>query len=497
MLAPWVVEEAMDADLNDKRLNDRYAVILDQLAGQPSASIPAACNGNAEITAAYRFFDNDKIGFENVLQPHIEATIRRMAEHPTVILAQDTTELDWTRPQQQVVGAGPLDGAKRRGAFLHPLMGFTPDGTPLGTVYAEAWMRPDEPPLPKEERHYYHKHTPIEEKESMRWVDAYRQARAQALRLPETKFVCVADSEADIYELVQESQEETPENLSWIIRVCHDRALEEPEYAENSGGNGDANKDAQARHLHETVLATDVLFTKPISVRGRKQKVDCDWRGRRQPRESRKATAEVRAACVTLRPPWRHDRKLQSVTVNVVLVAEVDPPEGDVPVEWLLLTNLPIDTLEQVHLVIQDYCVRWIIEVFFRTLKSGCHVEKRRFEDVERMLPCLAMYMIVTWRTLYVCRLGREFPNISCEAVFEPSEWKSVYHIVKQEPPPSAPPKLQEMVRLIAQLGGYINKTRPDEPGPQTVWLGLERMHDIAMCWLAFGPESEKRKQFV
>ena len=138
MLAPWASEEMKTADLPDKRLNERLAIVLSQLAGQPTASIPAACGGYAEMAAAYRLFENERLCFDDVLQPHIDATRRRVAEQPVVILAQDTTELDFTRPQQQVVGAGPVDGSKRRGAFLHPLHAFTPDGVPLGTVAARS-----------------------------------------------------------------------------------------------------------------------------------------------------------------------------------------------------------------------------------------------------------------------------------------------------------------------------------------------------------------------
>ena len=481
------MEETKNVDLNDKRLNDRLEIILSQLGGHPTASIPAACGGYAETAAAYRFFDNDKVGFENVLQPHIEATYRRMAEQPVVILAQDTTEVDLTRPEQQVKGAGTLDGSTRFGALLHPLMGFTPDGTPLGTVYAEVWTRDDEPTravskaVSKAERDLERKHTPIEDKESFRWVDTYRQASEVAEELPQTQFVCVADSEADIYELIEESQQEP--RPDWVIRACQDRALKEEEKQEVS--------DKQANHLRGRVLATEVLFGQTINVRGRKAKVESDKRARRQPRESRTAEVEVRATSVTLRAPWRHDRKLKDVTVNVVLVTEVNPPDDDIPVEWLLLTSLPIDEIEQVRTVTQYYCVRWMIEVFFRTFKTGCRVESRRFEHIDRVLPCLAVYMTVTWRTLYVCRLGREFPDISCEAVFEPDEWKSVYRVVRGEWPPSTPPTLQDMVRMVAQLGGYINRKRPDEPGPQTVWLGLQRAHDIARCWRIFGPDAK------
>jgi Transposase DDE domain len=130
---------------------------------------------------------------------------------------------------------------------------------------------------------------------------------------------------------------------------------------------------------------------------------------------------------VTLRPPPRPDRKLPPVTVNVVLVREPNPPADEVRVEWILVTTLPIDTLDQVRTVVEYYCIRWSIEVLFRTLKSGCRIEHRRFEHIDRVLPALALYLIVAWRTLFVCRLGRCCPDIDCEAIFEPSEWKAVW----------------------------------------------------------------------
>ena len=235
-----------------------------------------------------------------------------------------------------------------------------------------------------------------------------------------------------------------------------------------------------------------MLFGKTIHVRGRKAKVACETRGRRQPRESRQTEVVVRAARVTLRPPWRPDRQLPPVSVNVVLVSEANPPTGDEPVEWLLLTDLPIDSIQQVQRIIEYYCVRWMIEVFFRVLKSGCRVEERLFEHLDRLLTCLGLYMIVAWRTLYVCRLGRSCPEISCEAIFEPAEWKSVWKVVHREDPPSEPPALGVFVRMVAQLGGYVNRKRDDPPGPQTVWIGLQRMHDFATCWQLFGPEAQR-----
>jgi len=277
---------------------------------------------------------------------------------------------------------------------------------------------------------------------------------------------------------------EPPRTADWVVRSGQDRALVDDLWEDRAGLD----------YLREEVLAAPVLYRQTIQVRGREAKVACDDRGRRQPRKSREAVVEVRAARVTLRAPWERAGQLPDVTVNAVLVTEVAPPEDDIAVEWLLLTSLPIDTVEQVQLIVQYYCTRWMMEIFFRVLKSGCRVEVRRFERVDRLLPCLAVYLIVAWRTLYVCRLGRSCPEISCEAVFEPAEWQSVYQVVKRETPPKQPPRLQEMVRLVAQLGGYVNRRRDDEPGPQTVWLGLQRLHDIALCWQVFGPGTKQTK---
>ena len=482
-IADWVAEEMADVNLNDQRLNRRLNLILSDLAKHPTASIPAACNGYAETTAAYRFFDNDKVDFDGVLRPHVNCTRSRIAAQPIVLMVPDTTEVDVTRPEQQVRGTGPLDGGARRGVFLHLIHAFTPDGTPLGTVEALPWARDDDAPTNATKTRGDRAAEPIEEKESFRWLSSMRCVRAEAAGCPGTQLVFVADSESDVYDVIAEGME-GPRTADWIIRSCQDRALVDDLWEDRAGLD----------YLREEVLAAPVLERRTITVRGRTAKVACEDRGRRQPRKSRQAVVAVRAVTVTLRAPERKAGQLADATVNAVLVTEVDPPEDDVAVEWLLLTSLPIDRVEQVRLVVQYYSTRWMVEIFFRVLKSGCRVEDRRFEDAERLLPCLAVYLIVAWRVLYLCRLGRNCPEMSCEAVFEPAEWKSVYVVVRREPPPKVAPKLQEMIRLVAQLGGYVNRKREDEPGPQTLWLGLQRLHDIATCWNVFGPGAGKKE---
>ncbi|MCB9850303.1 MAG: IS4 family transposase [Phycisphaerales bacterium] len=484
MPASWVVHEMETVHLNDRRLNARLVEVLSQLADQPAASIPTACGGHAEMTAAYRLFDNEKATFEQILRAHSDATRRRIAAHPVILLVQDTTEVDVTRPEQQVVGAGPLDGQARHGALLHVMHAFAPDGTPLGTISGVAWARADGihcASLTRSER----ASMPIEDKESHRWVEMLRCAAQEAQHAPSAQLICVADSESDIYEVLAEGSAE-PRPVDWIVRACQNRALQSQKGLENS-----------EKHIREHLLNQPVLFTHCIHVRGRKAKIACETRGRRQPRQSREAKVAVRAARVALRPPWRGDRRLPEVSINVVLVREIDPPANDEPVEWILLTSLPVDRADAVRRIIQYYCARWMIELFFRVLKSGCRVEERRFEHIDRLLSCVAVYLIVAWRTLYVCRLGRANPSLNCEAVFDPAEWKSVWTVIRRAELPTQPPTLDVMIRMVAQLGGYVPRKRGHPPGPQTVWIGLQRTHDFALCWRTFGPGSTDQPKLV
>src|SRR5438874_3872048 len=300
MIAPWASEEMSTVDLGDERLDTRAVRLVSALGNRPHLSIPAACQGRAELKAAYGFFDNDKVTFEKVLQPHVVRTRERMAQQEVVLLVQDTSEIDVTRPEQEVAGAGELDGS-RRGFLLHEMHAFTPEGTPLGTVWAQILNRTEGVShAAASAKQRARKQTPIEEKESMRWLDGLREARQLAQQLPEVCCVCVADSEADIYELFSEPR--GAPSLHWLIRACQDRAL----HAE------------EGEHLRQQVLATPVLYQVDLKIRGRKAKTAVEDRARRQNRVTRRATVEVRAKTLTLRPPYRPDRKLPPVTVNVV-----------------------------------------------------------------------------------------------------------------------------------------------------------------------------------
>jgi hypothetical protein len=486
MVSDWAREESAAADFGDERLNDRYAVIVSSIGNRPNLSIPAGCGGRAEMAATYRFTNNPRVTLQKILAPHGQGTLRRVAQHKIALFVQDTTELDLTRPEQQVAGAGLLGGSSRRGVFTHLVHAFTADGTPLGTIQAQTINRPEEPKgkRTKVEKEKQRTQTPIEDKESMRWLNGLRSVRQAAGQLPDTQCICIADSEADIYELLAEPRETAQgRSIDFIFRACRERMLE-------------MESDEQAtsyRYARQAVMSTPPLYALQLLIRGRTPPIDLELRRRRQARESRQAKLEVRAASVRLRPPHRADRKLPAVTINIVIVREIDAPPAEEPVEWILLTSLPIDRIDQIKAVVEYYCIRWHIEILFRTLKSGCRIEQRRFEHVDRIERALGLYLIAAWRTMFVTWMGRRCPDMDCQAIFEPSEWKAVWAATQRKKPPKKCPKLQEIVMLIAQLGGYVLRNNSD-PGTQTVWIGMQRMYDLALAWDTFGPEAKMKK---
>jgi hypothetical protein len=474
-MQPWIEEELHTADLGDARLNERFKLLLERMSGKPSLKFPALCQGRAEVQAAYRFLDNERVDAPGVLAPHRAATLDRIRAHSVVIVAQDATQIEVTRKHERMAGAGPLDDAARLGFHSHTLLAVTPERLPLGVVGVEVWARDaDDFQKPAAQKAAARKRKAIEEKESFRWLEGYRAACAVAREAPETTIVCVSDSEGDVYECFAEGQAAGERRAEWIVRACQDRqAL--------AGGP----QEGPADKLWRQAASGAVLQTLTIRVRGREPKSK-DGRKRRQPRGARKAVATVRAARVLLKAPHRPGgAPLPDVVVQAVLVRETGPPPGEERIEWLLLTGLPINTAEQVLRVVQYYCCRWQIEIYFRVLKSGCKVEESQLETAARFQAYLALCLIVAWRVMYVMMLGRECPELPCDAVFEAEEWQAVYAVVKQEAPPAEPPSIGEMVVLIATLGGYLGRQGDGPPGPKAVWVGMQRMTDLGLAWRA------------
>ena len=454
-----IVAELEGIDLGHERRNQRSKALLETLAVNPEASINAACHGWADTQAAYRFFDNDNVCPDEILRPHAQATIGRANDHPVVLAVQDTTELDYTdHPPHD---ARCLNTVDRKGLYAHTHLAITPDKLILGVLGIDYFDREPETLGQSDQR----ASLPLQEKESLRWLTGYRLACQTQEQLPRTRVVSVADREGDLYDIfVEARRQQAHGKADFIIRSRAERCT--PERDEAAG-------EAAYRKIRSVVTATPPVARRTVEL------------PQTPKRAARLAWLEIRALQVELKPP--HARSyLPSVTLNVVLVSEVDGPEDGTAVCWLLLTSLPIEAVEDVLAVVDYYAARWGAEIYFRTWKTGCKVEEIQLEKVARLKRCLALYAIIAWRVLYLTYQNRTVPEEPCTVAFSEEEWQALWAVVNKSPLPGKPPRLAEVMRLVVQLGGYNNRPGEPPPGPQPVWIGLRRLADFVLAWQAF-----------
>lgn len=446
----WAAEEFGTCALGDARLKKRLLSLARDFYARPTANVPQACGSRAKTKAAYRFLDHDDTTMQTLLQPHYRATEARLAQESVVLAVQDTTSLDYTT-HGATEGTGPIGAWVRgpQGLHLHSTLAFSAQGTPLGFLDVQCWARDRQAFGKKAQRHQL----PIEEKESFKWLKSYRAVAAVQARLPKTVLVSVGDREADVYELFREAADQI-DGPKLLIRAEHNRQLQ----------------DEQAR-LWET------LQDKPIAGI---QLLQVPRQGSRAAREARLA---IRFAEVSLQAPTGY-KHAPAISVWAVFAQEQDAPPGVKPLEWLLLTTLPVTSFGQAIEKLVWYTRRWGIEVLHRTLKSGCRIEQRQLTQADRLEACLAIDLVVAWRIYHLSKLGREVPQAPCTLYFDEAEWKALMAFTTQNRvPPAKPPTLREAIHRVAGLGGFLGRKGDGEPGTQSLWLGLQRLDDIVAMW--------------
>lgn len=443
----WAWEELRTTRLGDPRLDLRLSRMVEDLAEHPEASCTEAL-GSAGAKAAYRFWENPRVQAEETLAGHAQQSAERSMQYPVVLVAQDTTEINLT-DHPATKGMGYLGSPDCRGLLLHSLLVISPTGVPLGVLRQFTWTRPIEQ-LGKRHRR---RKTLLKEKESQRWLDGLRATAEGLSQHPHV--VLMGDRESDLFDLFAMPR---PRNVDLLVRVCREKRRVE----------------------HPTKYLDKALQSEP--VRGHVQ-IEIPARPHRQ---TRRAKMAVRWLSLDVHAPC-HGPKRPSVRLNFIWIEEIDPPQGEKPVRWLLATTLPVETLEDALKCVQWYAYRWTIERFHFVLKSGCKIEQRQLETVEAMERAIPVFSIVAWRLLWLTLQARETPEAPCTLVLEEFEWKAlcatVYARVRQAR--MKPPTLREAVRMIAQLGGFLGRKCDGEPGPQTLWRGLRRLHDLSQGWLA------------
>jgi hypothetical protein len=445
-------------DLGDKRLNARAARIVQAALDKPGESIPAAAGSRAATDATYLFLDNPRVQRQAIDAAHQQATLQHIADTTgPLLIPQDTSPFDFTSPGRART-LGQLSHAKHFGFFVHSALALRSDGLPLGLLHQHLWMR--DPQQRGKRRQRRHKATA--DKESQRWIDS--EAACLAVLPPQRTVITVGDREADFYDLFAVVRRPGQHVL---VRARPRRRLADVKEL-----------------LGVAVRHSPVLGQLTIDV------------ARKGQQAARRATLTMRAGTFAIQPPSTHRqrRQLSPIALQAVWVEEVEAPAGVPPLRWLLLTTLPISSFADAVQVVRWYCLRWRIERYHYTLKSGCKVEELQLETAARLQRALALYSMVATRLLYLRYVAEADGDGDGLQVVSAQEWQVLWHYFHPgQAVPAEVPRVKQVVWWIARLGGFLARKGDGAPGVKVLWRGLRQLQAMVIGFrLAQGvPPSE------
>jgi hypothetical protein len=455
--AHWTEREIDESAFKDARLGRRFGELLKQIGNGMGESIPYACQDWANTKAAYRFLANERVEEGDLLSGHFAATRARCdASDGPILLIQDTTEFSYQRANVNAIGVtnSVNSGRGKRGRvrhhtvcgmLMHTSLAVTTRGLPLGLAAVKFWTRKKFRGTKALKRKINPTRVPIEKKESVRWLDNLRQS-IERLGQPE-RFIHVGDRESDIYELYCLTRDL---GSHFLVRACVDRLA-------GDGGHTIANEmeETSVKGLHH------------IEVRDEKGEVT-------------KVALEIKFRRIVVLPPIGKQKRYPALELTVIHAAERGAPKGRKPIEWKLITDLPVQGRAQAIEKINWYAMRWKIEMFHKILKSGCKAEESKLRTAERLANLMALFCILSWRVLWLTMLARATPEASPSVALTDSEIVLLDRLVSDAGNRRCKPStLSFYLTKLARLGGYLARAGDPPPGSIVVWRGLSRLTDI------------------
>lgn len=451
-----IVGEFAGISLGDKRLERRLGSIAAAMETAPGDSLVEQAGSVAALEATYRFLSNRRVSPEAIFEGHARKTAERASSHRRVLVIHDTTEFRFGGSKERK-GLGRVSTSKRDGFLAHYSICVAPDGDPLGTLELLAWSRLDEQKRPKSNgglRDPY--------RESQRWIEAVERA-SQRLSGRCTA-VHVMDREGDHFELFA-SLVDCSERF--VIRVGHDRRLRK--------GRG---RDGHPM-LNETLGGAPLRFTRRVLLGRRerdgatsKQKVFAQ-------REQRSALLEIRARTIDVHRSHQGAEHLPDrLTLNFVEAKEVGAPAGATPVIWRLITTEPINTETEISDVIDIYRKRWIVEEFFKAIKTGCRFESHQLEDIKALLVALAIESTIAWQILRLRYVARCDPDTVGDDLLTSLQRETLRRIRAARGIPTTSLTVRIIIEELARLGVHLPNNGP--PGWLVLKRGLKKLNIVA-----------------
>lgn len=454
------------ADFGDFRLTRRLGITLDAAMKQPDAGFPAQAASAAELEGTYRFLNNENVTPDKILEPHIICTGARCLAEKTILVVHDTTEFSFDPDTTRDLG---YLHRNQRGFLGHFSLAVSAEGARrvLGILNLITLFRPKPTPQSKEKK----KHQKVGmEGESRRWLSGARDSQ-EVLSDTGLNVVHVMDREGDSFGLLAHLLED---EHRFVIRLSQDRLVK-------------GKEPSQSQHIFSKLESIEGMAEREVPINKRTAgRTPPDALKQHPVRQARLASLNFSATRATLLKPRGWPTELpKQLTLNFVRVWEPNPPEGEVPIEWRLMTTEAIETPEQILAVVDAYRTRWVIEEFFKALKTGTAYEKRQVESRRGMLNALAILAPVAWRLLNVRTLGRSEKEEPATMVLTETQIQVLRAIAAKEKKHKLPrrPTVQQAMLAIAILGGYIKSKKP--PGWQTLGRGFETLLLAELGWRA------------
>ncbi|BBC03911.1 IS4 family transposase [Bradyrhizobium elkanii] len=407
------------------------------------------CQDWANTKAAYRFFSNERVDEADILGGHFEATHGRATttEGPILVL-HDTTEFSFKREKPDLIGfTGKTAGRTQCGILMHSSLAVTTEGLPLGLAAIRFWTRKKFKGTTALKRKINPTRVPIEQKESIRWLENLRQSTD--LFAAPGRCVHIGDRESDIYELFCLAEEV---GTHFLVRTCVDRLA-----GDGNHTIADEMDEVALKGLHRVAVKDD--------------KGDPD-----------EALLEIRFRKLRILPPIGKQKKYPALTLTVIHAEERGAPKRRKKIEWKLLTDLPVQSRKDAIEKLEWYALRWKIEVFHKILKSGCKAEESKLRTAERLVNLIAVFCIVSWRVFWMTMLNRSTPDAAPQTALTEPEIELLDHLVKDRGANrSQRTTISHYVVKIARLGGYLARANDPPPGNTVIWRGLSRLTDIEL----------------
>ena len=439
--------EFADAQLGDERRTHRLQGVVRAAARSPGHSFPKMVKSDVELEGVYRFLSNEAVESGLVLKPHVAETMKRARQATTCLIVHDTTEFDFKGDARDGLG---FTNSKNSGFYAHFALAVLPGEArlPLGVCGLEHFVRTKRKRKTRKPHSYYTAQDP--KRESLRW---FRMLDAVEDQRDGFQCIHVMDREGDIFDLMAAAVER---KARFIIRGDKERAL-----ADGAGYLQDVLQNLEPRAYRKAEVSARFATKRHHTIR----------KARKITRKARTAKLSIGSATVELRRPKTGHAAAKSLKVNVVYVWEKSPPRGEDPIDWLLVTTEPIETKKQLLAVVDNYRSRWVIEDFFKVLKTGCAFEKRQLESYHALTNALAVFAVVAWRLLLIRALARQDPAGGATSAFTDVQLAILQHHLNLSKPLVT---TNDALLALARLGGHIKNN--GDPGWLTLGRGFEEL---------------------